>query len=181
MSNHVIFRVWPILLSLLLSGSAQPLLAHGGGLLQVAAEPVGPYKISVWTSPTRLEAGGPGHITVGVAGEADAPVLDAVVVVQMKLVETGEIVTTTPATTAQSTNKLFYEADIILPEIGSYDIIVQLDGSQGRGEVTFPIEVQPVGHTNWFLLGFIVLGLAISMFLFRLWEKQSTSPIPRQR
>jgi len=180
MSKQITWHALPILLLLLLLEPARPLQAHGGGLLQVAAEPAGPYKVSVWTSPTRLEAGSPGHITVGVAGEADAPVLDAKVLVQIKSGERGEIMTV-PATTAQSTNKLFYEADMILPEIGRYLMTVQINGSQGSGEVTFSIEVQPVANTNWFLLGFIVLGLAISLFLFHLWEKQPATPVPRRR
>ena len=180
MSKQIRLHAVPVLLLLLLLGPARSLRAHGGGLLQVAAEPAGPYKVSVWTSPTRLEAGSPGHITVSVAGEADAPVLDAKVLVQIISGETGEIMSV-PATTAQSTNKLFYEADMILPEIGRYPMTIQINGSQGSGEVTFLIEVQPVANTNWFLLGFIVLGLAISLFLFRLWEKQPAAPVPRRR
>ena len=173
--------VLPIFLCLVLLSPVSSLQAHGGGLLRVASEPVGPYKVSVWTSPTRLESGNPGHITVSVGDEADAPILDANVLVQMYSAETGELVSSGLATTAQSTNKLFYESDMILPEIGRYTISVQISGPQGNGTVTFPLEVLPAGNTNWFLLGFIVLGLAISMFLFRLWEKQSAASVPPQR
>lgn len=180
MSRQITLHALAILLLLLLCWPARLLRAHGGGLLQVAAEPAGPYKVSAWTSPTRLEASSPGHVTVSVAGEADAPVLDAEVLVQIESGEGGEIMSV-PATRAQSANKLFYEADMILPEIGCYWMTIRINGWQGSGEVAFPIEVQPVASTNWFLLGFIVLGLAISLFLFRLWEKQPTAPVPRRR
>jgi hypothetical protein len=169
-----------ILLMLMLLWPTQALLAHGGGLLQVSAEPAGPYKVSVWTSPARLEANNSGHITVSVADEADAPVLDAAVLVQLQSLETDEIMSV-PATTAQSTNKLFYEADMILPEVGRYSMTIQVNGTEGSGEITFPVEVQPAGNTSWFLVGFIVLGLAISMFLFRMWEKQPAEPVPRRK
>jgi hypothetical protein len=115
-----------------------------------------------------------------VAGEADAPVLDAEVLVQIGSGEGDEIMSV-PATRAQSANKLFYEADMILPEIGRYWMTIRINGWQGSGEVAFPIEVRPVASTNWFLLGFIVLGLVISLFLFRLWEKQPAAPVPRRR
>jgi len=180
MSRQITLHALPILLLLVLCWPARLLRAHGGGLLQVAAEPAGPYKVSAWTSPTRLEAGRPGHVTVSVAGEADAPVLDAEVLVQIESGEGDEIMSV-PATTAQSANKLFYEADMILPEIGRYWMTIRINGWQGSGEVTFPIEVRPVASTNWFLLGFIVLGLVISLFLFRLWEKQPAAPVPRRR
>ena len=181
MNRQIILRALPILLYLCLLWPGQLLWAHGGGVLQIAAEPAGPYKVSVWLSPTRPEAGKPGHITVGLAGEADAPVLDAKVLLQLNSLETGELLSSATATTAQSTNKLFYEADMTLPEIGRYSMNVQISGPQGSGEVAFPIEVYPISNTNWFLLGFIILGLAISIFFFRLWEKQSPAPTPRHK
>lgn len=170
-----------LFLLLALSWPATSLLAHGGGLLRVASEPAGPYQLSVWTSPTRLEADHPGHITVGVADASDAPVLGAEVLVQLQSVPGGKTILSTPATTAQSTNKLFYEADMILPEIGLYTMLVQVNGSEGTGQVTFPVEVQAASQTNWFLLGFILLGLLVSFFLFRLWEKQPADPAPRPK
>ena len=166
-----------MVLSLLIT---QPVWAHGGGVLQVASEPTGPYLVSVWTSPTRLEADNPIHVTVGVAGQDEAPILDADVLVEIGLPETGERWSAV-ATTEQSTNKLFYEADMRLREDGRYNMTIQIEGSQGTGSVTFAMEVLPPSQTNWFMLAFIGLGLVLSMSMFRFWEKQSVSTPTRKR
>lgn len=176
--NKRFYQAFTILLWLLLL--ARPLWAHGGGLLQIATEPAGPFLISVWTSPSRLEAENVAHVTVGVAGEDEAPVLDAAVFVELASVATGEVWTAV-ATTAQATNKLFYEADMRLPEDGRYTMTIQVENAQGSGAVSFAIEILPEGQTNWYLFAFIGLGLLLSMGMFRLWEKQTAVPPSRKR
>ena len=178
MSKCVMYRVSCITLLLLLM--VQSVWSHGGGLLQVASEPTGPYLVSVWTSPTRLEADNPVHVTVGVAGKDEAPILDAAVMVEITFVETGER-WSAAATTEQSTNKLFYEADMRLRGNGRYNMTIQIEGPQGIGATTFALEVLPQSQTNWLMLGFIGLGIMLSMLMFRLWEKQPTSAPTRKR
>ena len=179
MSKWVRWQVASGLLALLFL-MAQPLWAHGGGILQIASQPAGPYKVSVWTSPTRLEAGELAHITVGVAGEDEEPVLDAAVLIEISSPETDEL-WSTEATTAQSTNKLFYEGDLRLGEDGRYDITIQIERKQGQGTVRFAIDVLPKSETNWLMVGFIGLGLVLSILMFRFWEKQPTTTPSRQR
>lgn len=166
---------------LLLLLIVQPLRAHGGGILQVGSQAAGPYSVSVWTSPARLEAGELVHVTVGVADADEAPVLDAAVLVEVASPTTDEV-WSAAATTEQATNKLFYEADMRLPEVdGRYNMTIRVDGPPGSGDLTFAIEVLPVSQTNWLMIGFIGLGLILSAAMFRLWEKQPVSTPVRRR
>ena len=158
----------------------QPVRAHGGGLLQIASEPTGPFFVSVWTSPTRLEAENIAHITVGVAGKDESPILDASVLVQLTSLETGEV-WAAAATTEQATNKLFYETDMRLGADGRYNMTVEVEGTEGVGEVSFALEILPKGNNNWFLLGFIGLGLILSMIMFRIWEKRPLETPSRKK
>ena len=169
--------VYCLLLCLLF---VQTLWAHGGGILQIGSQPAGPFNVSVWTSPTRLEAEETVHITVGVADEAEAPVLDAAVIVELTSLETGEI-WTAQATTEQATNKLFYEADMRLGANGRYTMTIQIKNEQGTGETSFALEILPKNKNNWLLWGFIALGLILSMAMFQLWEKQPITIPSRQK
>jgi hypothetical protein len=168
-----------LLLSLFLL-SAKSLLAHGVGELQITLEPVGPYLVSVWTYPQRLMIDTPSHITVSVADEAENFVLDAEVQVTATLPGTAENLSA-QATSEQATNKLFYEAYLVFPQIGRYDLTVLINGSQGNGELNFPLEIREAGQTNWFLIAFIAVGLVISMIMFRMWERQPNTPVPRRK
>ena len=171
---------WYAICVLLLLLVAQPVGAHGGGILQIASQPAGPYIVSVWTSPARLEAGEIAHITVGVAGEDEAPILDAAVLVELASLET-EAVWSAAATTEQATNKLFYEADMQLPENGRYTITIHVTGSQGQGDARFAVEILPKRQNNWISVSFIGLGLILSLLMFRFWGKQPTNTPLRKK
>ena len=178
MNRRVLYQLSCVMLLLCL---VQPVSAHGGGILQIGSEPAGPFSVSVWTSPTRLEAGELAHVTGGGADGNGEPVLDAAVLVEIVSLETGEV-WFTEATTEQATNKLFYEGDLRLPEVdGRYNMTIQIENDQGRGDVTFAIELLPAGETNWLMIAFIGLGLILSMTMFRLWEKQTTSSLPPRK
>lgn len=158
-----------LLVSCLLGGmlliGARPLRAHGGGEIKVAKEPIGPYKLTVWLNPPQPQAGKTMHITVGVLAEDDSPVLAAAVTLEM-VDSSGDAIITRPATTAQSTNKLFYETDFPAPDAGNYEITVQLNRGEVTGQVTFPTQVQPTNNTNWLLIGLVGIGIILAAFLF---------------
>ena len=159
---------------------AQTAWAHGGGILQISSQPAGPYRVSVWTSPAQLETGELAHVTIGLADTDEAPVLDATIIVELISLETGQV-WTAPATTEQATNKLFYEADMTLPEDGRYTLSIQIDGEQGSGIISFTMTILPPEQTNWLIISLISLGIILPLVMFRLWNKQSASPPVRQR
>lgn len=135
--------------------------AHGGGDLQVAAEPAGPFAVSVWTNPPTALTNETVHLTVGVAQQGDgAPVLDAVVqVTVLAKSEATTAVLTVPATTEQSTNKLFYETDFVLPDSGTYTVVVAVRQAAGEGEVAFDLVVRPASNRwyGWLAAGVVAL------------------------
>lgn len=140
------------------------LLAHGGGELKVGNEPIGSYLVSAWVNPPTPQAGQVIHLTVGIAQESGGePVLDASVDVVI-LDEAGGTVTTAVATTEQSVNRLFYEADVEPVPAGDYQMQVFITGDEGQGELIFPLEVVPRSILPWvagILGGAIVIGLIV--------------------
>ena len=158
-----------ILLLVLLLLPVKWTLAHGGGILQAGNVPIASYQVSVWTNPPTARAGQPLHVTVGVATAVTGePVLDVAVAVVL-LDENGDVVLTAVATTAQSANRLFYEADLEGVASGSYEMQVEVMGDDGGGTLSFPLRVQPTSIWPWVaavLAGGAVLGLGV-----RFWRK----------
>ncbi len=158
--------------------------AHGGGVPQLVNAKAGPYRVFVWTQPDPLRVG-EAHFTVAVsqppnlaatAEETGNPVLDATVKMQVEPVnQTGETLTVL-ATHDTATNKLFYEADLELPTIGQWRVLVSVEGPAGSGNVEFEIQVSPPPSFNWALLGGLALALlAAGWVIQRFWTKNLTA------
>lgn len=170
-----------VALLLLASMVGPSLRAHGGGEIQIAGVAAGPYRVTVWLWPTVIRVGRPLHVTVAVTEPADdRPVLDADVSVQT-LSPAGELVNTARATTAQSTNRLFYETDFTLSVTGNYRINVLVSGPSGQGEAGFDIVVQPAAPVNWLWIGLASLGVLVSVAIYRSWQKRPAAPSPARR
>lgn len=142
--------------------------AHGGGEIQLVNAPVGPYKMTVWLNPPQPQAGKAIHITVGLAAPPDdAPMLDATMQVQVKAVAAQQIVVTTPATTEQSINKLFYETDFTVADAGAYEVTVFVDAPGGSGSGTFTMPVSQARATNWLVIGLVALAAVVLLSIYR--------------
>ena len=152
---------------LVLLGAVRPLLAHGGGEIKIGREPVGPYKLTVWMNPPQPQSGKTIHITVGALAEDDSPLLDAEMMIEMTDVNSNAVVVTRPATTDQSTNKLYYETDFPAPDEGLYEISVALTRGDVSGQVAFQTEVKTARTANWLIIGLVGIGtiLAVALFL----------------
>lgn len=156
-----------VILMLLFGLGIRPLLAHGGGELVVGLEPAGPYAVSVWVNPPQPRVDEPVHFTVGVSSLADGnPVLDAEVLVEMQLMGT-ETAVTAPATTAQSTNKLFYETDLDVESVGTYNTSINIQGEQGQGDISISVLVAEANPINWLWVGLFGLGFALIFVYFQ--------------
>ena len=174
-----------LLLLLLLAWPAAG-LAHGGGTPQLVNEPAGPYCISVWTTPEPARVG-EFHLTLalsepGEGREAGAPVLGADVRVRLEPVGAADpSPLTTVATNENSTNRLFYEADVIISDSGAWLVQIEVDGPAGEGNASFPLRVEPAQSTNWLLLGGggVLLVTALFAFLSRR-RKRSASVTTEQ-
>ncbi len=160
----------PVLLLLLLSLiAAVPVLhAHGGGEIQIANAAVGPYTMTVWLNPPQPRTGETIHITVGLAEPPQfAPMLDAEVMVEITAVSEQRLVLTTPATTAASVNKLFYETDFTLDEAGDFNVLLNVNGPDGGGEAAFTMSLSSANRTNWLFIGLAALVGIAGVSLFR--------------
>ncbi len=174
----IVAKIVRALCLLLLLLPIRPALAHGGGKLQIGNAPIGDYLVSVWNNPPTARAGRTIHVTVGVAqAGTGAPVLDATVMVLI-LNDSAVTVATAPATTEQSVNRLFYEADLPGVPEGVYEMQVMVTGSQSGGEIAFPLVVEPLLIWPW-LVGMVAGGGAIWLSL-RYWRKAAAAT-PRRK
>jgi len=150
--------------------------AHGGGAPQLTNAEVGPYWISVWTQPDPPRVGDL-HLTAALAEpgaadaplkEAGAPILGASIEVQLRpLDRPGEVISTV-ASHEKAVNKLFYEADLLIPHPGRWQATLKVYGPDGgSGSVGFELEVEERVTVNlsWLLIGGVVIFLALIPWL----------------
>jgi hypothetical protein len=177
----VITRAMPVLLVLaVLVLPVQVVEAHGGGVPRLTNAVAGPYWVSVWTQPDPLRVG-QAHITVAVsqpassaAGreEAGPPVLGADVWVQFRPLDHAGDALQVRATHEGAANKLFYEADLDLPEVGRWEVLVSVKGDAGSGDAGFEAEVSAPRSTNWWWIGGLGLGALTVLWVFQKRQRQ---------
>lgn len=149
---------WPFLMGLLALALAwaMPAAAHGGGVIRIAAEPMGSYRLSVWTSPEPARVGQV-HVTVGLADAVTgAPVTNATV----RIVAQGPEGTPTLAVPATHEGALIpelYEADVQLPTPGEWRFTVVVEGA---GSADFDLTVRQAAP-NWTWIGLGGLGVVV--------------------
>ncbi|MDW8269093.1 MAG: hypothetical protein RMN24_08010 [Anaerolineae bacterium] len=135
-------------------GWASPLAAHGGGVIRIAAEPIGPYRLSAWTSPEPPRVGRV-HVTVGLA---DAVTGAAVTNAAVRIVAHGPEGAPPLSVSATHEGALIpelYEADLMLPTPGEWRFTVVVEGT---GSADFNLLVREAAP-NWTWIG--LGGLAI--------------------
>lgn len=149
-------------------------LAHGGGMPQLTNILVGPYRLFVWSQPEPLRAGEM-HITVAVveavgtatandsAAVLDTPVLNATVQLELRPVDNPAQVLVSAATRDQAIFPQYYEANLEVPTVGSWQARVIVTGPAGKGNASFDFAVLPPRKINWLLVaGGILLLLLLS-------------------
>ena len=154
--------------------------AHGGGILVVGNEPVGEYAVSVWVNPPVPRSNEILHMTVGIAGVEQEPVLDAVVQIAIFEAGTDLLITSAPATTDQSVNRLFYETDFPQIEPGLYDVVVRVEGVEASGDLTFEMEMKHASITSWITAGLIAIGIIVAGFVVFSWRKQERGVVKKR-
>lgn len=120
-------RVASLLLLPLILLLAPPVLANGG-TVRISRAPVGPYLVTVYSSPTPLRTGEV-DISVLVQDSADAVLAPPIVVEALPLALTDGA-TADPirreATRAQATNKLFQAAKFDVTDAGEWEFRVEV-------------------------------------------------------
>jgi len=157
-----------------------PLFAHGGGDLIAGPALVGPYTASVWLNPPDPRATEAIHFTVGVASPVNRePVLDAQIMVEMRIKSDGSLVASAPATTDQSVNKLFYETDLEVQDPDLYETTFYVSGSEGEGTLTVDVDVGEPSRINWLVLGLLGLALVIILGWWRSHRSQRAADMQK--
>ncbi len=161
-------RFWLLAVTLIgLLVVASPAAAHTEGVMQLAAEPAGPYMLTVWTSPDPAEVGEL-HVAIAVVLAEDAsPVLEADVLVRLTPEDGGPIVSG-PATVENSENKFLHEAILDVDYGGTYLVEVLVEGADGgAGEASFPLVVEGRPVLNLPMIVLTVGLVTIVVFLIR--------------
>lgn len=119
-----------------------------GGQVRVANYPIGPYEVTVFTSPVPLQTG----------------IVDVSVLLQRQedkaIVENAEILLTItplnggspqkyPVTREQATNKLYYAAEFPVDQPGRYRIELAIRAPGGAGSVAFDVTVERATSSLW--------------------------------
>lgn len=143
--------------------------AHTEGVMQLAAEPAGPYDLTVWTSPDPVTTAEPLHVAIAVVMAEDAaPVLEADVQVYLTPDDGGPAISG-PATIENSDNKFLHEAILDVGNSGNYLVEISVQGADGgAGQVSFPLLVEGGGGVNWIvILAAIVVAAVVVILVLR--------------
>jgi hypothetical protein len=148
-----------------------------GGTVRVS-ERVGPYRVSAFTSPVPLRAG-PVDVSVLVQdADTGRPIPDVTVTVGVAPRERPKDAVTHSATTEAATNKLFRDALFDLPEVGTWDVVIEVSGPHGPATTRFAVEVsEPLPAIPdlavWIGWPAVVVGIFV---LHRLLVQRKTAP-----
>lgn len=129
-----------LLASLLVALASGGRALANGGMIQVAGKPIGPYLVTVFTSPSPLRVGVVDVSALVQRAGSQEPVLDARVTVTTEPVGHAGPGGSFEATHEQATNKLYYAANVDLPAEGRWRIALQVSGPEGEGTVAFEVE-----------------------------------------
>lgn len=133
---------------------------HAGGIMQVASQDAGPFKLTVWTSPDPAVPGEVHVATAVASAESALPILDAEVFIQLVPQNDGIELLEGTATTEESVNQFLYETIFDVEEEGLYEVKVLVTGSDGgQGEVSFALEVEEAPSLVLGLVGIVVLAV----------------------
>ncbi|MEM7031403.1 MAG: hypothetical protein AAF629_17710 [Chloroflexota bacterium] len=183
--SHYRFGVVVLLLLMLLSYVRPEISAHGGGTPQFVNADIGPYWISTWmrpSPPTTDEF----HLTVALTEptdptaalrEAGPPILNATIQIQLQLVSDTTIRVSGIASHENATNKFLYEADLNLPQAGTWQGEIIVEGPDGgQGTILFEttsINAAPI-NIAWIILAGVVI-FALALWLLRRSVSQEAS------
>jgi hypothetical protein len=173
---------WLGIILLFLLIASRPVEAHTEGKMQLSAEPAGPFKMTVFTSPDPAEVGEI-HIAALIFTADDAsPVLDANVTVELAPLDGNGSTHSVQASLGDAENKLLFEAVSDVSEPGTYLVTVTIEDPTGQqGAASFDLEVTSSGGINWlYFIPVIGLGLVVLLWLYFRGRRVQTPTDPEQ-
>ncbi|MCX7622200.1 MAG: hypothetical protein RMK01_01005 [Thermomicrobium sp.] len=119
-----------------------------GGQVRIADAPVGPYQVTVFTSPVPLRTGTVDVSVLLQRADTKEIVDGAEIVVNAEPIDGGPALRY-PATREQATNKLYYAAEFTIDRPGEYRFRIEIRGPEGAGTVEFPATVERASSGFW--------------------------------
>jgi hypothetical protein len=139
--------------------------AHADGGAVQLSEVVGPYRLSVFTSPTPLHTG-PVDVSMLVQdASTNALVPDAIVTFHLSPQNSPDETVTATASRAAATNKLLQAAQIELSQSGIWILSVEVDGPLGDVKAECNLEIGEA-WPHWLSLLPWILWPALPVGLF---------------
>lgn len=135
-------RMPRLLLVMIALDRGAALAAADGGLLRHAG-PAGPYRVTVFTTPTPLRPGAADVSVLVQDAETGAVLPDVIVHVTGTVAGDREPIIQARATHEAATNKLFQAAVLEVPAAGAWQLVIEVGGPQGSARVIVPVEVEP--------------------------------------
>lgn len=151
-----------------------PVARADGGLIEMSNRPVGPYFVTVMTSPSPLRVG-TNDISIMVHRTEKDLELGATVTVTAYGPNGPNLGTVFPATHANATNKFFYAANVHLDVPGTWRFNVQVQGPLGGGQIDFDAVVSPalLGWTPFQIIAEGLPAVALVAFIgWSLWDRR---------
>jgi hypothetical protein len=154
--------------------------AHADGGTVQFTKSAGPFSITVFTTPSPLRAG-PVDISLMIqSSDNQQPLLDCVSEVQLR--KEGEVTISSEATRGTAQNKLFYAAQVRIPDSGVWDLNITIkrgdDLARVSGAITFGAS-SPVLLVYWRSLA--IPPILISLFALNQWLKRRRTAADQKR
>jgi hypothetical protein len=139
-------------------------LQADGGTIRLQKQ-AGPYRVTVFTSPTPLRAGLV-DVSLLVQDVVTGEYVPQVWAILRLTARKTRTLLEYPATAEASTNKLYIAADFRLPESGWWDVAIAIEGPQGSASLQFEVQAEnalPRWQELWPWFGWPALVVGIFM------------------
>ena len=170
---RIVIAVW------IIAGLGADVNAHGGGTPQLVNVDIGPYWISTWINPFPPQIDN-FHLAIALSEptdpqaelrEAGPPIQDAQVEVMLQPLDGPSPPVSRTAEHQDTFNKLFYEADFVLPYAGLWRGIITVQGPDGgSGSIEFEVEVGErslVSADNILIIGTVFFLIIVFIMIRR--------------
>ncbi len=169
LATAIALTIWSILLV-----TADAAVLANGGQVRVANYPVGPYEVTVFTSPVPLTTGLV-DVSVLLQRRETREIVDGATITLTVIAPDG---TTQryPVTREQATNRLYYAAEFTIAEPGIYQFQLEVRGPEAAGALAFEATVERASSPfwrSWWFWG--VIGLAAVIVLWWLFGSDKGS------
>ncbi len=172
-------RVPVLLACVLVPALSAPVLANGG-TVRISEAPVGPWRVTVYSSPTPLRTGEV-DVSVLIQDSADR-VLDVPVAVAARPIGFEAPTIRRRATRRQATNKLFKAAKFDVETPGEWEFVVRVGpAAEVRGgEVSFraPVARSTLLDRPYLLATLVLLPVAVFGWLWLRRDEEAERPEP---